>query len=84
MSNTCIKHRFASKKEAESAAKALKDRKLRAYLCPSCGEWHFGHGELGRRSSYKFSLNRQYVGRSYHDHLDQVFSQITNRPAVGH
>jgi len=76
VSSPCIKIKHATRREAEKAAKVHRDRKLNAYLCSSCHAWHIGHGELGRRSSYKFSLNRRFVNRTYLDRLDRVFNTI--------
>jgi hypothetical protein len=61
----CIKIGYETEREAMDAVRNLRDRKLNAYRCVNCGTWHIGHGELGRRSKYKFYHSRKFVGRAY-------------------
>lgn len=72
----CVKIGYSTEREAADAARKLHDRKVQPYKCPQCSLWHCGHGELGRRSRYKFFHNRAYLNRTYMDRLDQIFATL--------
>jgi hypothetical protein len=72
----CIKVAYPTKREAQDAARKLHDRKLQAYRCRNCDQYHIGHGEAGRRSRYKFAHDRAYIGRACNDRLEAVFAEL--------